>query len=120
MTPELHALMKAWLVSEHEHERRHAAHRLSMPDALEFERTGRDTTANYPSAVAMVTGAMRTALDFAASGFALADDAELERRLAICRGCGWFDPAQERCRACGCFMNGKARIAAAHCPIDKW
>lgn len=120
MNQALYSRMKSWLDSDEPTRRTHAEHRLSQPDAVEFERTGHDNVPEYPSFGSMVVNAAATAVDFAASGFALADDAEVERRLAICHSCEFYDHSQARCTKCGCHMNGKARIAAAHCPIDKW
>jgi hypothetical protein len=120
MDANLYSMMRTWLDDGTETQRAHARHRLAMPDAIEFERTGEATTVQYPSFGSMVVNAVATAANFATSGFALADDAEVSRRLAICGGCEAFDADQQRCRSCGCFMNGKAKIAAAVCPINKW
>lgn len=111
-------MMKTWLDSGTEAQRAHARHRLAMPDAAEFERTGLDTTVKYPSFGSMVVNAAAAAVDFVASGFELADDAEVERRLAICSTCEFFDAGPQRCRICGCYLGGKARVAAEHCPLD--
>lgn len=37
MTPELYSLMRRWLETGDEHQKRHAEHRLSMPDAAAFD-----------------------------------------------------------------------------------
>ena len=44
---------------------------------------------------------------------------ERERRLAICHACEFLVDGK-RCLKCGCHVNWKARLAAWHCPIDKW
>ena len=108
MKESLRKLMLEWLESGTDQQKAHAANRLSMPDAK-----GRP-----PSTSAMIGGAVGAAVGFASSGFRVADAAERERRLDICRGCPEFDAG--RCRKCGCYMKLKARIAAAHCPIGKW
>ena len=43
-----------------------------------------------------------------------ADQAEVDRRKAICDAC----PNQTggRCRLCGCFLEFKRRLAVWHCP----
>ena len=47
-------------------------------------------------------------------------------RLDICLQCEFFITQLEnsimpaRCAKCGCGMKFKARLAAAHCPINKW
>jgi len=120
MTSDLYGRMKAWLNSGNDTEKTHARHRLAMPDALEFERTGVETVPEYPSFGSMVVNAAATFADFVADGLALADEPEVSRRLDECRKCHMYDDEQLRCRACGCFLQGKAKIAAAKCPLDKW
>jgi len=112
MNHQTHAMLTNWLESGTEAQKAHARHRLAMPD----------TQPDYPSFGSMVVNAAATFADFVADGFALADDAEVERRLAVCRKCEFFDALQERCIQCGCHLNGKVRIAAAHCPLPdpKW
>ena len=56
-----------------------------------------------------------------ATGQAVAvDQAEQERRLAICRSCQWHDNG--RCELCGCVASLKARLSTEHCPLPapKW
>lgn len=62
--------------------------------------------------------ALETAADVVKSGFARSGEEELDRRMAICRGCEEFTGM--RCRLCGCFMRFKARLLAAHCPAGRW
>lgn len=38
------------------------------------------------------------------------DDAEFERRIAICEGCENFDKENRKCQLCGCFMDVKAEL----------
>lgn len=44
---------------------------------------------------------------------------ERERRLAICQACEFLVEGK-RCLKCGCHVNWKTRLAAWHCPIDRW
>lgn len=55
-------------------------------------------------------------------GFTTVDDAEYERRLAICRGCPSFDSQPVVCRhpSCGCLLTTKARWASSQCPLSRW
>jgi len=46
------------------------------------------------------------------------DQAEIDRRLELCRGCQFW--TGNRCEKCGCFMKLKARMKSASCPIGKW
>jgi hypothetical protein len=64
----------------------------------------------------MVANALEAAVRFVASGGALVDRAEQERRLGICRECEHFDAQPGRCRICGCVARWKARIETEHCP----
>jgi hypothetical protein len=74
-------------------------------------------------------GLLRQALTFAealarhvAAGSPEATPEQAEARLAICRGCVYFDPEAARCKACGCRMEVKVTWADASCPLDppKW
>ena len=110
MNHQTHAMLTNWLESGTEAQKAHARHRLAMPD----------TQPDYPSFGSMVVNAAATFADFVADGFALADDAEVARRLAICSTCEMFDADQQRCRQCGCHLSAKVKIAAAHCPLNLW
>ena len=48
---------------------------------------------------------------------------ELDRRLALCRGCEHFGRVLggllEGCTLCGC-TNLKPRLTRASCPLHKW
>jgi hypothetical protein len=66
-------------------------------------------------------GAVARATDAVAHGKQLmVDDAEFERRMAICRGCEHYE--NDRCKKCGCFLNLKARLQSesGQCPVGKW
>lgn len=82
-------------------------------DLMVSMATGRPA---YPPAATMAASAIRAAAGFVASGGAVVDAAERDRRLAICRECPEFVPDQGRCRKCGCYANLKARIARSVCP----
>lgn len=48
-----------------------------------------------------------------------------ESRLAVCRGCNYFDSDRVRCKLCGCRMSGvlgKVQWATEACPANppKW
>ena len=49
---------------------------------------------------------------------------ELDKRLALCKGCEWWDPESfgktGSCKKCGCSTWAKLRMASEKCPIDKW
>jgi len=45
---------------------------------------------------------------------------EAESRLAVCRGCEFFNKEQERCGKCGCKMAVKTYLKAEKCPVGKW
>ena len=51
------------------------------------------------------------------------DQAEYDRRLAVCRGCEKYDSSRAACTVCGCQMAGvvgKASLATEVCPLGKW
>jgi hypothetical protein len=45
---------------------------------------------------------------------------EANGRLAICKGCEFYNSYQERCSKCGCKMAIKTYLKAEKCPIGKW
>lgn len=59
---------------------------------------------------------------WAVSGFAMASEAEVARRTAICQSCEHWDAPARRCRICGCSTDVKIRLRTAHCPLSepKW
>ena len=64
--------------------------------------------------------------DWAKTGFSLASAETLEARLAICRGCEFWDATgfggSGRCSKCGCSTQAKLRMATSTCPLapPKW
>jgi hypothetical protein len=61
---------------------------------------------------------VRSAWDFANSGFELASDDEQEIRYNICSICDYLTGG--RCSKCGCFMKFKAKIKVVSCPDGRW
>lgn len=61
--------------------------------------------------------------NWAKSGFKRVKMAELDRRLAICRGCEFWQEngnySLGRCDKCGCTKY-KLYLATESCPIGKW
>ena len=58
------------------------------------------------------------AADFARDGFALADEATYQARLAVCNRCELRQEAI--CTECGCYIKAKAAGRAWSCPIGRW
>ena len=48
------------------------------------------------------------------------EPATAQARLNICKGCSFFDKAQERCIKCGCAMAVKTYLKAEKCPVGNW
>ena len=44
----------------------------------------------------------------------------IERRLAICNECPFFNKTFMKCRICGCFMKLKTTLLDASCPDHRW
>ena len=61
---------------------------------------------------------IKSAWQFANSGFELASDDEQERRYGICNSCDYY--IQGRCLKCGCFMKYKSKIKAVKCLDGRW
>jgi hypothetical protein len=72
----------------------------------------------YPPIAQQARNLARALWEWATAGFTVADEAEVARRLAICRPCpNWRDG---RCALCGCALAWKVRMRTEHCPIDQW
>jgi hypothetical protein len=61
-----------------------------------------------------------------AAGGPKASPEQVEARLAICRGCEFYEAERVRCLKCGCYLAGdlmgKTSWAEQSCPLDppKW
>jgi hypothetical protein len=73
-----------------------------------------------PSLVAQAVSVTKAASRFVASGCATVDQAEFDRRHAICEACEHFDAATNRCKLCSCNMAVKPWMRDVECPIKKW
>lgn len=49
----------------------------------------------------------------------LTEQAEVERRMAVCAHCPQLR-AHQRCGKCGCFLPLKSRLKALQCPEKRW
>jgi len=62
--------------------------------------------------------------NWADKGFPVVTKEQLASRLAICKGCEFWDQKgfgnTGKCTKCGCSTQAKLRMATAKCPIDKW
>ncbi len=47
-----------------------------------------------------------------------ANDAEYEKRLAVCKACERLN--EGTCSACGCYVELRAAAAAGRCPYRLW
>lgn len=71
-----------------------------------------------PSFLDMIASATKAGVEFAKSGFKVADDEKRHKRIEICNDNCINDDG--RCPDCGCFMAIKAAIDAMKCPRGKW
>ena len=91
--------------------------------ANQSARSQGKTLPEYPPLAQQAANALIAAGRFVKSGLKTVDDAEYERRLAICKACDQYDAEKKRCRICGCKTQIKLRMASEHCPIQpepKW
>lgn len=42
------------------------------------------------------------------------------QRMAICRGCPFFDDIETRCTKCSCKLKYKTKLKRGKCPVGKW
>ena len=47
------------------------------------------------------------------------NDAEKDRRMAICKECPHFGEILTQCGICGCFLEAKTRLVGFHCALDQ-
>lgn len=66
----------------------------------------------------------RSMLVWAKNLFPTASKSSYEKRLAICRGCEFYDAAgwkgRGKCLKCGCCTAAKAKLRTEKCPLGKW
>jgi hypothetical protein len=72
----------------------------------------------YPPLAAQAGTLAHALWDWAVSGFKMASDEEVSRRLAICAGCPMWVADAHRCSICGCNTDAKVRLKTARCPLD--
>lgn len=88
------------------------------------ERVNRPTEhserSEYPPIATQAANAVGAAARFIASGFATVDQAEFDRRHAICEICEHFDVTSDRCKRCGCSLAYKPWSKAESCPDKRW
>jgi hypothetical protein len=76
----------------------------------------------YPPLLEQAGNLLAAAGRFVASGCETVDQAEYDRRRAICRACpgGYYDADRDRCRACGCNMAVKTWGRVFTCEKGLW
>ena len=120
MTNAMYDKLKEWLVSGDDRQKRHATHRLSLPDAVDYQ----PPKLEYPSLIQQAKNAVQAAGSVVASvvrGETISvSQEEQDRRLAICHVCEFWDASQQRCSKCGCFGQWKTWLSSQQCPVGKW
>lgn len=71
-----------------------------------------------PSIVNAVRAACRVVRAKVKGESVLLDEESVEKRLATCRACPFYDDGQ--CRVCTCLVELKAQLATERCPKGKW
>jgi hypothetical protein len=74
----------------------------------------------YPSLFTQAKNLAGSAGRFVASGFAMVDQAEFDRRRGICEVCPNLDRERDRCRVCSCYLAVKPWGKAERCPEGRW
>lgn len=105
------ATLDAWATSDDPVRRAHAAN-------LRALRAGRPAERAMPPLRERARNLAGAAFTAIRSGVERAAPEEQARRLAICGGCEFLRGG--RCLKCGCVTDWKTRLAAWHCPVDKW
>lgn len=80
--------------------------------------------AEFPSLATQAVNAMgaagRAVGAFLTGQAVMVDQAEHDRRMAICEACPELDRERNKCRACGCYLSIKPWGARESCPRGKW
>jgi len=78
----------------------------------------------YPDIFQMGANLAGSLGDWAVGGFAIATPEQLETRMAICKGCEFWNESgfagTGSCQKCGCSTQAKLRMATSKCPEGKW
>lgn len=94
-----------------------------LKQKIQVARRARDS-GNKPSLGTMVTNAgtsvVKNLKSVAAGHHLNTTDEEKNKRMAICKGCEFFDELNNVCNKCGCYLSFKTWLKAEHCPIGKW
>lgn len=89
-----------------------------QPFTNEAQATKSQVVHNAIQAGGRIASALVTGKQIAAS------PEEIERRLDICKSCGYFTHFNNfrfiKCAKCGCALRLKTRLKTEHCPINKW
>jgi len=80
------------------------------------------TSPDYPPLATQLANAAKAAGRFVASGLETVDQAEFDRRKAICESCpsNQYDAGADRCVACGCHLSIKPWGKVEDCPLGHW
>lgn len=74
----------------------------------------------YPPLVQQAKNLAKSVLTFAKTKCKMVDQAEFDRRHAICEACDQFDAKQNRCMKCACYLAVKPWGKAESCPLGLW
>ena len=93
-------------------------------DQDRYEEIRKKYLPQTPDLIEKIKSLASASSDWAKSGFKTASQIQLENRLAICKGCEFWDQSgfggTGKCNKCGCSTQAKLRMATSKCPIDKW
>jgi hypothetical protein len=74
----------------------------------------------YPPLATQAANLLGAAARFVGSGCATVDQAEFDRRRAVCSACPNLDAESDRCRVCACFLAVKPWMKTERCPEGRW
>jgi hypothetical protein len=98
----------------------HPDHEMWRARMIEKATGEAPTPQAYPSLFTQATNLAGAAGRFVASGFAMVDQAEFDRRRGICEVCPNLDRERDRCRVCSCYLAVKPWGKAERCPEGRW
>lgn len=75
---------------------------------------------SYPALMEMGFNFLSSHVKWLRKGAKLAPKEVIERRLATCRSCSYWNESNGRCTKCGCYGKWKVLYATEKCPVRKW
>jgi hypothetical protein len=90
--------------------------------SMTMENYKPDSPKVLPTLTQQAKNLTRSISRYIKSGGGVVSQEVKQKRLAICRGCEFYEPEEQRCLECGCYLQIKASLPSETCPLEipKW